>query len=78
MSIPRIRQVLLENGFIHERISILVARLDQIELFYKRDEDQLYFDVFGFRSMEDFKRVNREEFGVLIGCLNGPIIIKAL
>jgi transposase len=26
-----------------------------------------YFDVFGFRSMEDFKRVYPEEFGLLIG-----------
>ena len=27
----------------------------------------LYLDVFGFRSMEDFKRAYAEEFGVLIG-----------
>ena len=27
----------------------------------------LYMDVFGFRSMEDFKRAYREEFGMLIG-----------
>ncbi|MCP4269434.1 MAG: hypothetical protein GY777_28335, partial [Candidatus Brocadiaceae bacterium] len=26
-----------------------------------------YFDVFGFRSLEDFKRVYLEEFGLLIG-----------
>jgi len=31
-----------------------------------------YFDVFGFRSMEDFKRVYREEFGVLIGGSSSP------
>jgi len=178
VSIPSIRQLLLENGLINERISVIDAGLDQIELFYQRDEDQLYFDfrsdaeseemfpegeikkaeyktekdrevkifsgfepqarryysraqriyldrlhqgdynayaggllfapllerysflqtirhviniptyegfsleelcltlfcfdVFGFRSMEDFKRVYREEFGVLIGCLYSP------
>jgi len=27
----------------------------------------LYLDVFGFRSMEDFKRAYREEYGVLVG-----------
>jgi len=32
----------------------------------------LYFDVFGFRSMEDFKRVYAEEFGVLIGRACSP------
>ena len=31
-----------------------------------------YLDVFGFRSMEDFKRAYREEFGVLMGCARGP------
>ena len=31
-----------------------------------------YFDVFGFRSMEDFKRVYPEEFGVLIGRTSSP------
>jgi len=31
-----------------------------------------YFDVFGFRSMEDFKRVYPEEFGILIGRLYSP------
>jgi transposase len=31
-----------------------------------------YFDVFGFRSMEDFKRVYREEFGLLIGRSHSP------
>jgi transposase len=31
-----------------------------------------YFDVFGFRSMEDFKRVYPEEFGLLIGRSNSP------
>ncbi|MBA7684490.1 hypothetical protein ES703_92886 [subsurface metagenome] len=31
-----------------------------------------YFDVFGFRSMEDFKKVYREEFGVLIGRSSSP------
>ena len=44
VSIASIRQVLLENGLIHERISIHDAGLDQIEFFYQRDEDQLYFD----------------------------------
>jgi len=32
----------------------------------------LYFDVFGFRSMEDFKRVYPEEFGILIGRSYSP------
>lgn len=32
----------------------------------------LYFDVFGFRSMEDFKTVYPEEFGMLIGRSYGP------
>jgi transposase len=31
-----------------------------------------YFDVFGFRSMEDFKRVYPEEFGLLIGRSYSP------
>jgi hypothetical protein len=31
-----------------------------------------YFDIFGFRSMEDFKRVYPEEFGLLIGRSNSP------
>lgn len=32
----------------------------------------LYADVFGFRSMEDFKRAYPEEFGVLIGRTQSP------
>ncbi len=31
-----------------------------------------YFDVFGFRSLEDFKRVYPEEFGLLIGRSTSP------
>jgi transposase len=31
-----------------------------------------YLDVFGFRSLEDFKRVYPEEFGVLIGKSSSP------
>lgn len=31
-----------------------------------------YFDVFGFRSMEDFKRVYPEEFGLLVGRAISP------
>jgi len=31
-----------------------------------------YFDIFGFRSMEDFKRVYPEEFGLLIGRSYSP------
>ena len=31
-----------------------------------------YLDVFGFRSMEDFKRAYREEFGVLVGRAQSP------
>jgi len=31
-----------------------------------------YLDVFGFRSMEDFKRAYREEFGVLMGRAQSP------
>lgn len=31
-----------------------------------------YLDVFGFRSMEDFKRVYAEEFGLLIGRSSSP------
>lgn len=31
-----------------------------------------YLDVFGFRSMEDFKRAYREEFGVLVGRSQSP------
>jgi transposase len=31
-----------------------------------------YLDVFGFRSMEDFKRAYSEEFGVLIGRAQSP------
>ena len=42
---------------------------------YSLDELALvlfYLDVFGFRSMEDFKRAYPEEFGVLMGCARGP------
>jgi len=31
-----------------------------------------YLDVFGFRSMEDFKRAYRDEFGVLVGRAQSP------
>jgi len=34
----------------------------------------LYMDVFGFRSMEDFKRAYPEEFGVLIGRAQSPSV----
>jgi transposase len=34
----------------------------------------LYADVFGFRSMEDFKRAYTEEFGVLIGRTQSPSV----
>ena len=34
----------------------------------------LYADVFGFRSMEDFKRAYPEEFGVLIGRAQSPSV----
>jgi len=34
----------------------------------------LYADVFGFRSMEDFKRAYPEEFGVLIGRIQSPSV----
>jgi transposase len=34
----------------------------------------LYADVFGFRSMEDFKRAYPEEFGVLIGRTQSPSV----
>jgi transposase len=33
-----------------------------------------YYDVFGFRSIEEFKTVYREEFGVLIGKSSSPSI----
>jgi len=35
-------------------------------------ETLFYLDVFGFRSLEDFKRVYPEEFGVLIGRSSSP------
>ncbi len=34
----------------------------------------LYADVFGFRSMEDFKRAYPEEFGLLIGRVQSPSV----
>ncbi|MEK7615090.1 MAG: putative transposase [Patescibacteria group bacterium] len=34
----------------------------------------LYADVFGFRSMEDFKRAYSEEFGMLIGRSHSPSV----
>jgi transposase len=34
----------------------------------------LYADIFGFRSMEDFKRAYAEEFGVLIGRSHSPSV----
>ena len=33
-----------------------------------------YFDIFGFRSIENFKTVYAEEFGILIGKLRSPSI----
>jgi transposase len=42
---------------------------------YRLDELALtlfYMAVFGFRSMEDFKRAYREEFGVLMGRVQSP------
>lgn len=33
-----------------------------------------YFDIFGFESIENFKTVYPEEFGILIGKLNSPSI----
>lgn len=33
-----------------------------------------YFDIFGFRSIENFKTVYSEEFGILIGKLKSPSI----
>jgi transposase len=42
---------------------------------YRLDELGLtlfYLDVFGFRSMEDFKRAYREEFGLLLGRAQSP------
>jgi len=34
----------------------------------------LYADLFGFRSMEDFKRAYPEEFGVLVGRVQSPSV----
>ena len=45
---------------------------------YRLDELALalfYLDVFGFRSMEDFKRAYREEFGVLLGRVLSPSLL---
>ena len=42
---------------------------------YSLDELALtlfYLDVFGFRSMEDFKRAYAEEFGLLMGRAQSP------
>jgi len=44
---------------------------------YSLDEFSLtlfHYDLFGFRSMEDFKRVYAEEFGVLLGRMQSPSI----
>lgn len=44
---------------------------------YSREEmclTLLYADVFGFRSMEDFKRAYSEEFGILIGRRQSPSV----
>jgi transposase len=44
---------------------------------YSLDEFSLtlfHFDLFGFRSMEDFKRVYADEFGVLLGRMQSPSI----
>lgn len=35
----------------------------------------LYFDIFGFSSIENFKTVYPEEFGILIGKMNSPSIL---
>ena len=34
-----------------------------------------YFDIFGFQSIENFKTVYPEEFGILIGKMNSPSIL---
>lgn len=44
---------------------------------YSLDEFSLtlfHYDLFGFRSMEDFKRVYAEEFGILLGRMQSPSI----
>jgi len=38
----------------------------------KLSQTLFYLDVFGFHSMEDFKRVYPEEFGILIGRTHSP------
>lgn len=54
---------------LRERIAIPTYegyRLEELSLTL------FYLDVFGFRSMEDFKRAYREEFGVLVGRSQSP------
>ena len=36
----------------------------------------LYFDLFGFRSLEDFKRAYAEEFGLLLGRAQSPSLFS--
>jgi transposase len=36
----------------------------------------LYFDLFGFRSLEDFKRAYAEEFGLLLGRVQSPSLFS--
>ncbi len=54
---------------LRQRIAIATYegyRLEELSLTL------FYLDVFGFRSMEDFKRAYREEFGVLVGRSQSP------
>lgn len=62
-----------------ERYSFLATlrRIMNISIYEGYSLEELcltlfYLDTFGFRSMEDFKRVCPDEFGVLLGRLSSP------
>ena len=52
VSIPSIRQVLLENGII-EKISLSDPRVQQAELFCSEDQEQIYLDFSMDRKMSE-------------------------
>lgn len=71
---------LLFNSLL-ERHNFLptIKRVFDIERYEGYSLDELcltlfYYDLFRFRSIEDFKTVYSEEFGILIGRISGPSI----
>lgn len=67
VSLPTIRQLLLENGFVNEKDNILSENIDQMNLFNNNDTEQLYlkFNCQTESNDIDFKEENnimKDEF----------------